>query len=84
MTEEQLREIEARCNATTAGPWESFIEGRDHLSGDDFIRTGGLDDSSPDIYLLQATQADQDFIAHSRQDVPALIAEVRRLKALVG
>jgi len=84
MTDDQLREIEKRCNAATAAPWESFIEGRDHLSGDDFIRTGGMDGSGPDIYLTQATHADQDFIAHARQDIPALIAEVRRLKALLG
>jgi len=84
MTDDQLREIEERCNAASAAPWESFIEGRDHMGGDDFIRTGGMDDSSPDIYLTQATHADQDFIAHARQDIPALIAEVRRLKALLG
>jgi hypothetical protein len=84
MTDEELREIEKRCNAATAAPWESFIEGRDHLAGDDFIRTGGMDDSSPDIHLTQATHADQDFVAHARQDIPALIAEVRRLKALLG
>ena len=84
MTDEEIREIEARCNATTATPWQSFIEGRDHTSGSDFIRTGGLDSSCPDIYLTNATHADQDFIAHARQDIPLLIAEVRRLKAIVG
>ncbi|UJJ51043.1 MULTISPECIES: hypothetical protein [Rhodanobacter] len=84
MTDEEICKIEARCNAATAAPWQSFIEGRDHASGSDFIRTGGLDGASPDIYLTDATHADQDFIAHARQDIPLLIAEVRRLKALVG
>ena len=84
MTDEEIREIERRCNEATPAPWQSFIEGRDHLGGSDFIRTGGLDDACPDIYLTQATHADQDFIAHARQDIPALIAEIRRLKALVG
>jgi hypothetical protein len=83
VTDEEIREIEARCNAATAAPWQSFIEGRDHMAGSDFIRTG-LDSSSPDIYLTDATHADQDFIAHARQDIPSLIAEVRRLKALVA
>jgi hypothetical protein len=36
------------------------------------------DDGSP---LL--TFADADFIAHARADVPALVAEVHRLRALV-
>ena len=84
VTDDEICKIEARCNAATAAPWTSFIEARDNICGSDFIRTGGLDSSSPDIYLTDATHADQDFIAHARQDVPALIAEIRRLKALIA
>jgi hypothetical protein len=84
VTDEEICKIEARCNAATAGPWQSFIEGRDHMSGSDFIRTGGSDSLSPDIYLMDATHADQDFVARARQDIPSLIAEVRRLRALVS
>ena len=80
ITEEELNEIERRCNAATKAPWESFIEGRDHESGSDFIRTGGLDDNSPDIELTGASGEDQDFIAHTRQDVPRLVEELRRLR----
>ena len=80
LTDGDLERIERRCNAATKGPWESFVEGRDHLGGSDFIRTGGLDDDSPDIELIGATVEDQDFIAHARQDVPRLLEEVRRLK----
>jgi hypothetical protein len=65
---EALDEIERRCAAATPGPWKSYVEGRDHTSGDSFIMTGGND-----IYLSGATLADQDFIAHARQDLPALI-----------
>ena len=78
-----LAESEARGLAAPKGPWESFIEGRDHLSGDSFIRTGGMDNDSPDIYLSGATFQDQDFVAHARQDVPMLLAEVRRLRSLL-
>jgi hypothetical protein len=70
-----------RCNAATIGPWTSFIEGRDHTSGSDFIRTG--DSEGPDLELSGATKADQDFIAHARQDVPRLLAEVERLRGLL-
>jgi hypothetical protein len=70
-----LDDIEARAALATPGPWRSFIEGRDHLSGSDFIRTGGAD-----IELAGATHADQDFIAHARQDIVRLIEEVRRLR----
>lgn len=60
---EMLDEIERRCAAATPGPWKSFVEGRDHDSGDSFIRTGG-----DDMYLVGATRADQDFIASTRQE----------------
>jgi hypothetical protein len=45
--------IEQRAAAATKGPWQSFVEGRDHRGGDDFIRTGGLDDESPDMNVSQ-------------------------------
>ncbi len=75
----ELAAIEERCNAATAGPWRSFVEGRDHSSGSDFIQTGGFSESQ-DIELVGATTADQDFIASAKQDVPRLIQEIRRLR----
>lgn len=84
MTDQELKEIENRCNATTKGHWNSYIEGRDHDSGSSFIMTGiseGEDSNrGEDIYLTGATNADQDFIAHARQDIPRLLAEVRKLR----
>jgi hypothetical protein len=74
--DEELAAIEARCRAATPGPWRSFIEGRDHTSGDSFIQTTG-----DDIYLTGATAADQDFIANARQDIMRLVDEIRRLRA---
>ena len=80
MDSAELEAIRKRCDAATAGPWESFVEGRDHLGGNSFIRTGGIDDRFPDIELLGASTADQDFIAHARQDIPRLLEEIERLK----
>lgn len=76
INEEELSRIEQLANAATAGPWRSFIEGRDHQSGSDFIQTNG----GPDIELSGATRNDQAFIASARQDVPRLVLEVRRLR----
>jgi hypothetical protein len=42
-----------------------------------FIQTAG-----EDIYLTGASEADQDFIAHARQDIPRLIAEIERLRSI--
>ncbi|HEU4454906.1 MAG TPA: hypothetical protein VFR81_17720 [Longimicrobium sp.] len=80
ITPEELDEIEERCRRASPGPWISYIEGRDQSSGSSFIMTGP-DGSGEDIEMSGATTDDQDFIAHARQDVPRLLAEVRRLRA---
>lgn len=74
-----ISEIYRRVEAATPGPWVSFIEKRDGFSGSDFIQTSG-----DDIYLTGATVEDYEFIAHARQDIPALICEIWRLRSLVG
>lgn len=76
LLEKELQEIRMRHSLTTPGPWKSYIEGRDHQSGSDFIQTGG-----EDIELSGATREDQEFIAHAHQDIVRLLAEVERLKA---
>src|SRR5947209_5149372 len=65
---DDLEEIKKRCEEATPGPWKSYVEGREEMSGSDFIMTEG-----EDIYLTGATVADQDFIAHARQDIPKLV-----------
>ena len=74
----EINDIKERVDKTTPGPWKSFIEGRDHTSGSSFIRTSG-----DDIELSGATTNDQDFIAAARQDVPALIGEIIRLRNIL-
>lgn len=80
MNKKELERIEKMVLSAREGPWKSFIEGRDHESGCSFIMVGGENNRGDDIELSGATKADQDFIAFARQAVPALIAEVRRLK----
>lgn len=88
MKEIEILEIEERCNFASPGPWTSFIEARDFECGSSFIMTGisanGPNDENArgeDIYLEGASNEDQDFIAHARQDIPKLISEIRRLKS---
>lgn len=73
MTDHELKEIESRRNAAS---WEPLIEDRDHQSGDSFIMTGVADGDNiwneNDIYLVGATDADLNFIAAARQDIPLL------------
>jgi hypothetical protein len=80
--DEELEAIRRRCDAATPGPWKSFIEGRDHTGGSSFIMTGSGKSRGKDIELSGATNADQDFIAHARQDIPRLLEEIESLKKL--
>ena len=91
LDDSELDAIEARCRAATPGPWWAWVEGREGLGGDSFVGQGGDDEgSSPlrrDLYLSTyrgvspVPPADYDFIAHARQDIPRLVAEIRRLRA---
>ncbi|CAN7692797.1 hypothetical protein [Mesorhizobium sp. LjNodule214] len=84
LSELELQEMEARVAAAQTGPWKSWVEGRDFLGGSNFIQTGEGTDRGDDIELSGATVADQDFMAAARQDIPRLIAEVRRLRGLLN
>ena len=68
-----LDPIKARADAATEGPW-----------GVEDARVFG-DDGRTQVCTLSGTRAwlpDAEFIAHARTDIPALIAEVERLREL--
>jgi hypothetical protein len=80
----ELCAMQQRADAASKGPWRSFIEDRDHHTcGDDFIQVSD-DEREDDMYVSRGTKpaadADLDFIAAASQDVPRLIAEVKRLR----
>lgn len=76
ITKKELEEIEARTNAATPEPWTS----------DDCLVIGPIPSYAGNeavCLTLMDTSADSSnaiFIAHAREDVPHLIAEVRRLR----
>ena len=94
LTDEELDRIAARADASLPAPWQAFVEGRDHYGGDDFIRTGGLDDAAADMYITLSYWNDEratpatapvlDFVASARQDDTASIEEIRRLRQRSG
>jgi hypothetical protein len=76
MTDEELNAIEARANAASPGPWRrarnvELVEAPDA----ECVSIAG----SNNCDHIQGS-VDMDFIAHAREDVPALVAEVRRLR----
>lgn len=84
MADEELEAIRRRCDAASPGPWVSHVEGRDHTSGSSFVMTGVGASRGTNIELTGATVADQDFIAHARQDIPRLLDEISRLRHQSG
>ena len=71
MTDAELDAIEARCRAATEGPW-------------DFDREAGEINGyrGSERWLIGGVWmgTDGEFAAAARTDVPALVAEVRRLR----
>lgn len=87
-----LDAIEARAEAATPGPWDiyRYRHGGGRICIDDSEQPGRRRaliadmDGGPDAVATAYNEGDREFLFHARADVPALVAEVRRLRALVG
>lgn len=84
LTDERLAEIEARAQAATDGPWQAALDRPSHPSVGDITAPGNHHvvcfGHDYDEYGSIDNVADAAFIAHARDDIPALLAEVRRLR----
>ena len=78
MTDKQLAAIRARCDAATPGPW--CIKWSDHLKPWIEVYTK--------TYYSEETQAaghpDHQLIAHAREDIACLLAEIAALRELMA
>lgn len=83
MNQEQLNAIKERVAKVTPGPWDI-----DRNSDDDVFVTdiwfNGADEGHAEIHGNDVASSiyNAEFIAHAREDVPALIAEIERLHEL--
>lgn len=82
MTDLDLDDIQARADAATEGPWTAHTAGErggDHWyicdEGESIAHVSANDGVNED-----QREPDAEFIAHAREDVPALIARVRELE----
>ena len=71
MNAQQLEEIKERVAKATPGEWDVF---------DDIWVAQGDGLTIGENIAKCEVEADADFIAHARQDVPELVAEVERLR----
>ncbi len=88
MTLEELMAIEARATAATKGPWVIAEDDDGYATKMGNTRGIGSGTNYDDICRTDSGAyppciADAEFIVHAREDVPALLAEVRRLQALI-
>ncbi len=88
MTDDELEAIDARARAASNAPWKVVkgeYDGADWLVAT--LGSDGLDGLDRTVTtdhvhasdLRGGAAEDAEFIAHARHDVPALIAEVKRL-----
>lgn len=70
MNQEQLNAIKERVAKATPGPWEYDNEERGIWNNGGFNYLG----------TVTLSHVDAEFIANAREDVPALVAEVERLR----
>lgn len=82
LSEERLAEIEARATAATPGPW--YVSREDEDAGDlTFDVVAGhetvahVSEGTRDMMTVPLARHDTAFIAHAREDVPALVAALR-------
>lgn len=89
-----LAEIKARAQAATPGPWfAGDANGGDPPHERRPFWVVSTEDTDPDLgeapeewaaEIRVGAQGDAEFIAHAREDVPALVAEVERLQTALG
>ncbi|WP_060210221.1 hypothetical protein [Sporosarcina koreensis] len=75
LTQEQLEAIRERAEAATEGPWKNFDGG--YIVGGSEIAVG-------EVVAEAERDADAEFIAHAREDIPALLAEVERMQKIIN
>ena len=71
MTEARIQEIAARVNAATRGPWVAANYNTDCV---ETVEEMDLDGEGDRAVFIPYDEADAEFIAHARQDIPDLIA----------
>ncbi len=81
MTPERLKEIKARCEAATEGPWLRH-ENAEYMFTV-FVANTSIAETSRCNLRNKQKLFNAEFIEHSRQDLPDCLDEIERLKDLV-
>ena len=81
LTQSELEAIAKRAEVATEGPWKWDVEERGLWNDDQNVACVV---SIKGETWFDMHETDADFIAHAREDIPRLLAEIRRLKTIVN
>lgn len=85
MKPDQIKAILGRLGAATPGPWEKAVDDHGPRVGFEVgIWVPGVGEFGEWVIenvTSERPETDAEFIAHAREDVPALLDEVQRLRA---
>ena len=76
LTKEQIETIQARCETTMAGPW--YVDDGGTYSDEGENVCVNIDDEQW-VVVQTNSESTASFIAHARQDIPALLDALDRL-----
>ena len=77
MTQERLNAIQERVDGATSGPWGCYGDGAHEVFDAGEYSDG---DRGEVVAAVIDRLSDAVFIANAREDIPALLAEVQRLR----
>jgi hypothetical protein len=78
-----LDAIEARVEAATEGPWFKVNDTDVCWSANGTHPEVAVCLRTEDVGVVQSHEANADFIAHARTDIPALVAELRAAREAI-
>ncbi|GAA0957665.1 hypothetical protein GCM10009554_68720 [Kribbella koreensis] len=85
LTDELLNHLLDLSDRGDPGPWTSYVEDRNHGTGDSFIMVRDGAERGEDIYIDRdgrpASAIDLDLIAAARTYLPVLVKELQRLRS---
>lgn len=81
LSPKRLEDVARRCDQASPAPWRVFLESDGGVGGGSVIWVSDADEE-PDLYLWMgsepATDADYEFVAAARQDLPRLVTKARK------
>ncbi len=83
LSQERLDAIRARAETATPGPWQAWRLGETIAYQVEGPRRLCEYDSRSAVFFNGLTRNDAMFIAHARQDISDLLAEIERLQSLL-